>query len=67
MIIALRKELDGQGLDAGPQTICWHLEHHHGIGVPAATVSRYLTARQPGRPLPPILVHCRAPRRHASA
>jgi len=39
----LRKELDGQGLDAGPQTICWHLEHHHGIRVSAATVSRYLT------------------------
>jgi hypothetical protein len=43
LIIALRKELDGQGLDAGPQTICWHLEHHHGIRVSAATVSRYLT------------------------
>ena len=30
-------------MDAGPQTICWHLEHHHRIAVSAATVSRYLT------------------------
>jgi transposase InsO family protein len=43
LIIALRKELSGQGLDAGPHTICWHLEHHHGRRVSAATVSRYLT------------------------
>src|SRR5215471_20435648 len=33
LIIALRKELAGQGLDAGPQTIAWHLEHHHRIQV----------------------------------
>jgi transposase len=25
LIIALRKDLAGQGLDAGPETICWHL------------------------------------------
>jgi len=43
LIIALRKELSGQGLDAGPHTICWHLQHHHQVRVPAATVSRYLT------------------------
>jgi len=43
LIIGLRKDLAGQGLDAGPHTICWHLEHHHGITVSAATVSRYLT------------------------
>src|ERR1700734_3396654 len=43
LIVALRKDLAGQGLDAGPHTICWHLEHHHGIVVSAATVSRYLT------------------------
>ena len=43
LIIALRKDLAGQGLDAGPHTICWHLQHHHGIRVSAATVSRYLT------------------------
>jgi transposase InsO family protein len=43
LIIRLRKELSGQGLDAGPDTICWHLEHHHHLSVSAATVSRYLT------------------------
>ena len=25
LIVALRKDLAGQGLDAGPDTICWHL------------------------------------------
>jgi transposase InsO family protein len=45
LIIRLRKELSGQGLDAGPDTICWHLERHHQIRVSPATVSRYL-ARQ---------------------
>ena len=42
LVIELRKDLAGQGLDAGPQTIAWHLEHHHGVRVSAATVSRYL-------------------------
>jgi transposase InsO family protein len=43
LIIRLRKELSGQGLDAGPQTIAWHLEHHYQLNVSAATVSRYLS------------------------
>jgi transposase InsO family protein len=43
LIITLRKELAGQGLDAGPHTIAWHLQHHHQTRVSAATVSRYLT------------------------
>jgi transposase len=43
LIISLRKDLSGQGLDAGPETICWHLEHHHRITVSPATVSRHLT------------------------
>src|ERR1700749_2660931 len=29
LIVALRKELAGRGLDAGPDTIAWHLAHHH--------------------------------------
>jgi transposase len=29
LIIRLRKELSEQGLDAGPDTIAWHLAHHH--------------------------------------
>jgi transposase InsO family protein len=43
LITGLRKELAGQGLDAGPHTIAWHLEHHHQVTVSPATVSRYLT------------------------
>jgi transposase InsO family protein len=45
LITRLRKELAGQGLDAGPQTIAWHLEHHHQVKVSPATISRCL-ARQ---------------------
>ena len=43
LIIRLRKELAGQGLDAGPHTIVWPLRHHHQVTVSAATVSRYLS------------------------
>ncbi|MFI5081046.1 MAG: DDE-type integrase/transposase/recombinase, partial [Streptosporangiales bacterium] len=42
LITRLRKELAGQGLDAGPHTIAWHLHHHHQITVSAAAISRYL-------------------------
>jgi transposase InsO family protein len=45
LIVRLRKELSGQGLDAGPDTIAWHLRHHHRVTVSAATISRYLTRR----------------------
>jgi transposase InsO family protein len=43
LIIRLRKELAGQGLDAGPHTVAWHLGHHHQVRVSPATISRYLT------------------------
>jgi transposase InsO family protein len=42
LILTMRKELAGQGLDAGPDTICWHLRHHYQLTVSPATVSRYL-------------------------
>ncbi|MFI6739120.1 IS481 family transposase [Nonomuraea sp. NPDC050451] len=45
LIIRLRKELAEQGLDAGPDTIAWHLRQHHGRTVSRATISRYLTRR----------------------
>ena len=35
LIVRLRKELAGQGLDAGPQTIAWHLQHYHQLKVSA--------------------------------
>lgn len=44
LIIELREKLTAAGLDAGPETIGWHLEHHHGITVSRATISRHLTA-----------------------
>jgi transposase InsO family protein len=43
LVVRLRKELTELGTDAGPHTICWHLEHHHQVRVSAATVSRILT------------------------
>jgi len=43
LIVELREKLTATGLDAGPDTICWHLAHHHGITVSRATVARYLT------------------------
>ena len=53
LIIRLRKELAGQGLDAGPQTIAWHLERHHRVKVSSATVSRCLARRGLVTPDPP--------------
>jgi transposase len=52
-IVELRKDLEGQGLDAGPDTIVWHLQHRHGVRVSASTVARYLARRglvPPSRP-----------------
>jgi transposase InsO family protein len=43
LIARLRKDLAGQGLDAGPHTIAWHLREHHRVAVSPATVSRYLS------------------------
>jgi transposase InsO family protein len=43
LILALRSKLTTAGLDAGPDTIAWHLRHHHDTAVSRATISRYLT------------------------
>jgi transposase InsO family protein len=43
LITELRDMLTTAGLDAGPDTIAWHLAHHHSIRVSVATISRYLT------------------------
>jgi transposase InsO family protein len=42
LILELRNRLGTAGLDAGPDTIAWHLQHHHQITVSVATISRYL-------------------------
>jgi transposase InsO family protein len=43
LVLALRKRLSEVGHDAGPDTICWHLTHHHEVTVSRATVHRILT------------------------
>jgi transposase InsO family protein len=43
LIVELRHKLATTGLDCGPDTIGWHLEHHHGITIARATISRHLT------------------------
>jgi transposase len=61
LIVRLRKDLAGQGLDAGPQTITWHLQQHHHVKVSPATVSRVLARRGAGhsRPVqaPQVVLH----------
>ena len=42
LIVALRLDLSGKGLDAGPDTIAWHLTQHHDAVVSPATISRTL-------------------------
>jgi transposase InsO family protein len=42
-ILRLRKELTEAGHDAGPDTIAWHLEHHHGVRLSRATIARHLS------------------------
>jgi Helix-turn-helix domain len=37
LILSLRAKLAGKGLDAGPETIAWHLDHHHHISISRAT------------------------------
>ena len=43
-IVNLRVELTNSGLDAGPHTIQWHLNRHHGIDVSVSTIRRRLLA-----------------------
>jgi len=43
LILELREKLTETGLDAGPDTIRWHLDHHHSTVVSRATIARYLS------------------------
>jgi transposase InsO family protein len=52
LIIKLRKQLTETGLDAGPDTIAWHLKHRHDITVSVATVARTLTRQGLVEPSP---------------
>ena len=42
LILELRRKLSTVGLDAGPDTIAWHLSQHHDVTVSTATISRHL-------------------------
>jgi len=42
LVLRLRKRLDEAGLDAGADTIGWHLTRHHGTTVSRATINRIL-------------------------
>jgi len=43
-IVNLRVQLTKDGLDAGPNTIQWHLKEHHQITVSVSTIRRRLVA-----------------------
>ena len=43
LIIRLRKQPLDQGLDAGADTLGWHLKHHHQRTISRATIHRVLT------------------------
>ena len=42
LIVDLRRTLAGEGLDAGPETIRWHLGEHHREVVSVSTIRRHL-------------------------
>jgi transposase InsO family protein len=42
LVLQLRKQLDESGLDAGADTIEWHLQHRHQTTLSRATINRIL-------------------------
>jgi transposase InsO family protein len=50
LVLELRKTLTEQGLDAGADTIGWHLTHHHRVRLSRATIHRILV--RSGRVVP---------------
>src|SRR6476469_2935832 len=42
LVLRLRKQLTEAGLDAGADTLGWHLAHHHHTTVSRATINRIL-------------------------
>ncbi|GAA2504247.1 IS481 family transposase [Terrabacter carboxydivorans] len=42
LVLRLRKDLTDAGLDAGADTLCWHLRHHHQVVISRATAHRIL-------------------------
>lgn len=52
LVLGLRKKLAESGLDAGADTIGWHLQHHHDITLSRATINRILTRAGQMTPTP---------------
>jgi transposase InsO family protein len=52
LICELRARLAAQGLDAGADTIAWHLEHDHGVCRHPATIHRILVRAGMVEPAP---------------
>ena len=42
LIVELRRQLTSQGLDAGADTIRWHLQHHHRVKVSRSAIYRII-------------------------
>jgi transposase InsO family protein len=51
-VLALRKHLSEQRLDAGAETIGWHLAHHHDATTSRATIHRILSREGAVEPQP---------------
>lgn len=52
LVLLLRKQLTDVGLDAGADTIGWHLHHRHGVELSRATIHRILTRNSAITPEP---------------
>jgi transposase InsO family protein len=52
LVLALRAELSSAGLDAGADTIRWHLQHHHQLTLSRATTHRILVRAAVVTPAP---------------
>jgi transposase len=52
LVLRLRKQLTDAGLDAGAETIGWHLSHHHRITLSRATINRILIRNGAATPDP---------------
>ena len=52
LVITIRKQLVESGLDAGPDTLAWHLRHRHQITISLSTIARILTRQSLVEPQP---------------
>jgi transposase len=52
LVITIRKQLVESGLDAGPDTIAWHLKHRHQVVVSVSTIARILSRQSLVEPQP---------------